>query len=451
MLNQQKHIHSRTVIRRIVCSLLCLCLASGAFLLALHQEAPAQVEAARTSKNVDEDIVECEALLSRLQSELKELLAQISDLDNQSSTAAQQAQLVAGQVAILEAQIELNESLLQSCDMKLSTTQAERILVENEYAYYQELFSELMRFIYENGTVNDFELLFTSASLTDYLDRRDDFNSIMECISDLTQSMEQSLLQLNDLEEEYKDAQTKYERYLDDLAADKASLKEAQADFEQLAQEIGKEQDALTGSYTELNQTIQETKNKLQTLKEERATLFALEEEERKRQEQLAQQQKPSAPQIPGTLSDLGFAWPLEGGISYRISSYFSTRTNPITGVGTEFHEGLDIACAGGTRILAAKAGIVTKSAWYGGYGNCVIVYHGKDSQGRAVTTLYGHASALKCTEGQQVKQGDCLSLVGSTGRSTGNHLHFSVLLDGEYVDPDDYLPDGYYTKLPNA
>ena len=80
-----------------------------------------------------------------------------------------------------------------------------------------------------------------------------------------------------------------------------------------------------------------------------------------------------------------------------------------------------------------------------------MIIYHGKDSRGRSVTTLYGHASELKCVEGQQVEQGQCISLVGSTGRSTGNHLHFSVLLDGEYVDPDDYLPNGYYIKMANA
>lgn len=446
MFGSIKHTSFRIASHRALCMLLCLSLASCAFLLALRQEAPMQVEAARTSKNVDEDIVECEALLSSLQSELTNLVAQISDLDDQSNNASQQAQLVAGQVAILEAQIELNESLLQSCDMKLSTAQTERILVENEYTYYQELFSELMRFIYENGTVNDFELLFTSASISDYLDRRDDFNSIMECVSDLVQTMEQSLLRLDDLEEEYKDAKAKYEHYLDELDADKTALEEAKASLELLAQEIGKEQNALTDSYAELNQTIQKTKNKLQTLKEERATLIALEEEERRRQEQMQQQQ--GQVHQPGTVSDLGFSWPLQGGISYRISDYFGTRPNPFTGVGTESHQGLDVACAKGTQILAAKAGIVTKSAEYGGYGNCVIIYHGKDSQGRSVTTLYGHADALKCKEGDQVQQGQCVSLVGSTGRSSGNHLHFSVLLDGVYVNPDNYLPDGYYTKM---
>lgn len=453
MLHHSIHIRSRAVLRRIVCALLCLCLASCALLLALQQRPTETVEAARTSKNVDDDIVECEALLSRLQSELSELMGQISDLEGQSNAAAQQAQLAAGQVTVLEAQIELNESLLQSCDMKLNTVQAERILAESDYQYYQEVFAEMVRFIDENGAVSDFELLFTSASLSDYLNRRDDFNSIMECVDDLMQTMEQSLLRLDDLEADYAEAQEKYQRYLDEMDAEKKELEKAKANFEKLAKEAGQQQSELTGDYAELSKTIQEAKTKLETLKSERATLIALEEEERRRQEllQQQQQQKPGAVYPPETVSNLGFSWPLQSGTSYRITSYFSTRTNPITGVGTEFHEGLDVACPKGTQILAAKAGIVTKSAWYGGYGNCVIIYHGKDSLGRSVTTLYGHASALQCNEGDQVQQGQCVSLVGSTGRSTGNHLHFSVLLDGVYADPDDYLPNGYYTKQPNG
>ena len=446
MLNQPIHVRFRAAIRRIVCTFLCLCMVCFAFFLALQQRPAEEVEAARTSKNVDDDIKECEALLSRLQSELNELSGEIADLDGQSSAALQQAQLAAGQVAVLEAQIELNESLLQSCDMKLSTVMAERILAESEYQYYQEVFAEMIRFIDENGAVSDFELLFTSASLADYLNRRDDFSSIMECVSDLMQSMQQSMLRLDDLEAEYTDAQDKYVRYLEDMDAQKAELEKAKANFEQLAAQAGQQQEELSGEYAELSKTIQEAKEKLAALKSERAALIALEEEERRRQEQLQQQQ--GQVHNPGVVSDLGFSWPLAPGTSYRITDYFGTRPNPFTGVGTEYHEGLDVACVKGTQILAAKAGIVTKSASYGGYGNCVIMYHGKDSQGRSVTSLYGHASELKCKEGDQVKQGQCISLVGSTGRTTGNHLHFSVLLDGKYVNPDNYLPDGYYTKM---
>lgn len=437
------HISPRTVLRRAVCLTLCLLLACGVSLFALQQSEPLPVEAARTSKNVDDDIVECEALLSRLQSDLKSLNEQISELDGASNAALEQAQLAAGQVTVLSAQIELNESLLQSCEMKIGTAQAERVLAESDYEYYQDVLAEVIRYVDEHAPVSDFELLFTSASLSDYLNRRDDLDSVMECVDDLRQSMQQSLLRLDELEAEYTEAEEKYEKYLAQLDEQKAELEKSKAEFERLAAEAGQQQSELSGEYASLNKTIQETQAKIASLKKERATLIALEEEQRRKEEQEKYK--------PGTVSDLGFAWPLQPNATYRITSYFSTRTNPITGHGTEFHEGLDIACAKGTQILAAKAGVVTKSAEYGGYGKCVILYHGKDSKGRSVTTLYGHASELKCVEGQQVEQGQCISLVGSTGRSTGNHLHFSVLLDGEYVDPDDYLPNGYYIKMENA
>lgn len=425
----------KTVPRKVIALMLCVCLAGGAVFCALQSKPAPEVIAERTVATVDEEIKECEALISRLNSELATLQEQIASLEDQSAGALEQAQLTAGQIAILETQIELNQSLLQSCDMKRSTAQTELMLVQNEYEYYTELFAELMRFIYENGTTNDFELLFSSESLSDYLSRRDNFNSIMECVNDLRISMEQSLLKLTDLEHEYALASEKYERYLQTLEADKESLNKALAEFETLAAGLGVSKDTLSSEYAALSRTILDTKEKLNQLKEERSELYEKEN------------QNTGAPFVP---VDGGFIWPLASNVSYRITSHYSTRTNPITGVGTEFHSGLDVACSKGSPILAAASGVVTKSAWYGGYGNCVIIYHGQDEQGRAVTSLYGHASKLECEEGQQVKQGDVVALVGTTGRSTGNHLHFSVLLDGVYVDPDDYLPNGYYTKLPN-
>ncbi|MCH5183307.1 MAG: hypothetical protein J1E00_03945, partial [Oscillospiraceae bacterium] len=119
MSNQQIHTRFRAAIRRIVCAVLCFGLVCCTFFFALQKRPSEPVEAARTSKDVNDDIVECEALLSRLQSDLKEISGQISDLEGQSNAALLQAQLAAEQVAVLQTQIELNESLLQSCDMKL--------------------------------------------------------------------------------------------------------------------------------------------------------------------------------------------------------------------------------------------------------------------------------------------------------------------------------------------
>ena len=426
---------SRSFLKKLICGILCVSLSIAVFLCALESKPTQPVLADRTIASIDEEIKECEALLSRLQSELSRLNNELKDVEDRTDAANKQAELLVGQILLLETQIEMNESLLMSCDMKRATAQTELVLLQDEYTYYNELFAELMRFIYENGTMNDFELLFTSDSLSDYLERRDNFNSIMECVNDLRASAQQSLLKLEEVQREYNVACEKYETYLGTLAQDKAALEQAKVEFETIADSLGTDFETLSGEHSNISKAIKEAKDKIAQLKEERQALY----------EQQIQDNTPTFKPVEG-----GFIWPIDENVSYRISSHYSTRTNPITGVGTEFHSGLDVACAKGSPILAAAGGVVTKSAWYGGYGNCVIIYHGQDSQGRAVTTLYGHASKLICTQGQQVSQGDIVALVGTTGRSTGNHLHFSVLLDGVYVDPDDYLPDGYYTKLPN-
>ena len=413
----------------------------------LSQQEPALLAEARTSKDVDKEIAECEKLIQSLNAEMKQWEEQLKEIGNLEKTAQTRAELLASKIEVLETSIELNESLMESNKMKRATAQAEIYLVQHEYEYYEEIFSELMRFLYESGSISDFELIFSSASLAEYLERRDDFTSAMNCVEDLMENLSKSHAHLVDLDEEYEIAQKKYESLIEELEYQKTDLESAKAELESVKNDLGAGSSQISGEYAKVSDNLAAAKSKLSALKKEREVLY--------KQEQLAKQLNKKTEIhtdyiAPSKLSASGFAWPLELGISYRLSSYFATRQNPITGKGTEFHQGIDIACAGGTRILASKSGIVQKAEWYGGYGNCVIIYHGEDKKGRSITTLYGHAKSLACKKGQAVAQGDVISYVGSTGKSTGNHLHFSVLLDGVYVDPDDYLPDGYYTKLPN-
>ena len=122
--------------------------------------------------------------------------------------------------------------------------------------------------------------------------------------------------------------------------------------------------------------------------------------------------------------------WPASG----RKNDSFGYRTDPFTGKKT-FHEGLDISTSSGTPIKASASGVVEFAGKKGGYGNCVIINHGN-----GIKTLYAHASKLLVEAGQQVQKGDEIAKVGSTGRSTGPHLHFEVLLGGTPVDPLEYL-----------
>jgi murein DD-endopeptidase MepM/ murein hydrolase activator NlpD len=123
----------------------------------------------------------------------------------------------------------------------------------------------------------------------------------------------------------------------------------------------------------------------------------------------------------PGT-----FSWPVTG----TITSPFGWRSNPFGG-GPEFHQGLDIAAPLGTTVTAAAAGTVIMAQWYGGYGNYILIDHGG-----GYSTGYGHLSAIYVSNGQSVQRGQAIGAVGSTGQSTGPHLHFEVRINGKPVDP---------------
>ena len=142
------------------------------------------------------------------------------------------------------------------------------------------------------------------------------------------------------------------------------------------------------------------------------------------------------------TLSFTGFICPLK---SYsRISSEYGWRKNPVTGV-NKLHAGTDFAAPGGTPIHAAASGYVQVAGWSsGGYGNYVIIYHGKMSDGNQYSTLYGHMRSVATSAGKYVQQGEVIGYVGSTGNSTGNHLHLEVWKGGSKanaVNPRGYIP----------
>ena len=126
--------------------------------------------------------------------------------------------------------------------------------------------------------------------------------------------------------------------------------------------------------------------------------------------------------------------WPVAG----PISSYYGYRTSP-GGIGSTFHEGVDIAGDYGTPISATAAGTVTQAGWVGGYGYLVEVKHAD-----GIVTRYGHNSAVLVYEGQHVDQGSMIALMGSTGNSTGPHCHYEVRIHGEAVDPMYFLPQTY-------
>ncbi len=124
---------------------------------------------------------------------------------------------------------------------------------------------------------------------------------------------------------------------------------------------------------------------------------------------------------------------------SYTFTSSFGVRSDPFRG-SAAMHAGVDLSASYGSPIYATADGVVDRAEWFGGYGNMVEIDHGK-----GIATRYGHMSRIAARSGEQVKRGDLIGYVGSTGRSTGNHLHYEVRIDGYAVNPMPFLQSGNY------
>lgn len=124
---------------------------------------------------------------------------------------------------------------------------------------------------------------------------------------------------------------------------------------------------------------------------------------------------------------------------NFTLSSSFGVRSDPFAG-SAAMHAGIDLASRSGTPIYATADGVVNRAEWFGGYGNMVEIDHGK-----GIATRYGHMSRIAAREGSRIKRGDLIGYVGSTGRSTGNHLHYEVRIDGRAVNPMPFLQSADY------
>ena len=234
----------------------------------------------------------------------------------------------------------------------------------------------------------------------------------------------------------------------DDKAAleeQKASLEAEKAELQSQKSELDSQNAQMKGKQSELNNSISAAKlSAAEAQAAQQKAQAAIESDElnyeavKKEIQKMIAAASASKPQ----LSFSGFACPLK---SYsRISSEYGWRKNPVSGV-NKLHAGIDFAAAGGTPIYAAASGYVQVAGWStGGYGNYVIIYHGKMSDGNTYTTLYAHMRSVATSAGKYVKQGELIGYVGSTGNSTGNHLHLEVWKGGSKanaVNPRNYIP----------
>jgi murein DD-endopeptidase MepM/ murein hydrolase activator NlpD len=251
------------------------------------------------------------------------------------------------------------------------------------------------------------EVLLDAASFSDFVERADYIQRVAEQDANLLVKFTNEKQRTQKLKQDLEEAEARERRQAAALARLKAEHEARAAQAERLLRRANTERAAAEQQLEELERNSKEIEQMLASLQRGLGSQAAL--------------------RYSGTWSGWGSA-PIQGG--YRASSGFGWRIHPISGR-RSFHDGVDLACGSGTPIHAAAAGRVVHAGWYGAYGQALIVDHGG-----GWSTLYGHCSSLAVGAGQTVAAGQVIGGVGSTGYSTGPHLHFSVRYYGSPRSP---------------
>jgi len=307
--------------------------------------------------------------------------------------------------------IQDSELRLRLATQRLQQLETDLVAAQSSYEERQIATVARLRYLQRSPASVGWAVLLQSQNISDFISRRHQLKLVY-------QADRQILAKLNEQAKQINKQKTDVEQQKNEIALIREQLLAQKADYQMQAQ-----------SQSEL----------IQRLNSDRLALEAAQNQLDKDSKNLSVliQQKVAAAQAK-TNSRTSVIIRGTGVMAYPsnapTSSPFGWRMHPVLGY-RRFHSGLDFAASYGSTIRAADSGTVIFAGWYGGYGRAVIINHGK-----GITTLYGHSSELYVSEGQTVERGQAIAAVGSTGLSTGPHLHFEVRRDGTPVNPADYL-----------
>lgn len=370
---------------------------------------------------------EANANAEKYQKKVDKLTAAVNELDKQATDIS--TQIVEKKQQAEDLQNEIDETQTKLAEAQVSE--------DNQY----EAMKKRIQYLYEEGDVAYIDALMSSASFEDSLNKSEyvdqlstydqkQLNKLVKTKNDIAEYQQTLKDDLADVEKVKADLETK-QADLDDVISQKnAEINKYSDDVEMqkaLAAEYAKQESELDDKLAELARQEQQR----------------LEEERKQREAEQQQQDNNGGSDNSGSDSDNSgsnnggsttgsgqFIWPVSG----PITDYFGPRESPTAGASSN-HMGIDIGCSYGVPIAAADAGVVTVAEWGESGGNYVMIDHGN-----GFVTMYLHNSSLAVSVGDVVSQGQTIAYAGSTGYSTGTHCHFSVFLNGSYVNPLDYL-----------
>ena len=343
---------------------------------------------------VENKINETNQQLEYVQEELSDTLLKVQEIEDK----------------VISYQKEVDELGIQMKELQTSIDDAtEKLQIASEdYNAKSDMLAQRLVAMYEAGDTSYLDVLLKSNSLTDFLSR---YYAIEELAQYDSELIEQVKTEKNNIE------QTR-----EKLEKEQAEIKIIKAKSEQTT--------VVLNNMKTLQQSYIDRLSEGEKTLQEQITAYKKEQEEI--EAKIMEATNMILPDIQYTGGEM--LWPVAASGTV-ITSNFGIREHPIQGV-VKQHTGLDIGgAATGTPIVAALDGVVTHAGWLGGYGNCVMISHGN-----GVVTLYGHGNKVLTQVGKQVKQGETIMELGSTGNSTGPHCHFEVRINGNYANPLNYV-----------
>ncbi len=368
--------------------------------------------------------------LSAVESEKQKVEEKLQELSALKSDAAAYIQKLDGELADLQGQID---SLGTQMTEKNAEIEATKVQLADAKAREEEQYASMklrIKYMYENGDTNFLDLLFEAESLSDMLNRAEYIQKVSEYDR---QKLDEFVAVRNEIEE----TELRLTEEYNELDRMKQETEAKQSSVEALQADKQKELESYNAKIQDANADIAQMQSEIAGIQEairaEENQIAAIEAEIR-RQEEEARKKAEAQGQSYETknLGSISFIWPCPA--SGRITSAFGGRSSPTEGASSN-HQGIDIGAPTGSSILAAASGSVVIATYSASAGNYVMINHGG-----GVYTVYMHMNSIGVSVGQSVSQGQQIGTVGSTGYSTGPHLHFGIRSNGTYVNPTAYV-----------
>lgn len=366
-------------------------------------------DAKKKKAALEQEMKRAKETLAKLETLKGDAVAYVKKLDTSLETLSEELSQLSNDIENKEEQIAITTTELQAAEV----TEAEQY----------EAMKLRIKYMYEKGDSSYVDLLLQARSLSELLNKAEYIGKISEYdrekldeyvatkarIADVKATLETEHSELLDLQEQ---TEAKHASVEELMVAKQAEIKAVEAKI-----------DAAKDEVTDYQKDLKAQENSIKAI-----------EAEIKRQEEATKKKAEASGQTYKTQSigDIKFIWPCPS--SGRITSKFGARTSPTKGASSN-HQGIDIGAPTGNNIVAAAGGTVVVSTYSYSAGNYVMINHGG-----GVYTVYMHASKLLCKVGDTVKQGQVIAKVGSTGYSTGPHLHFGIRVNGTYVNPSKYV-----------